>query len=144
MLPPSRSPTSRCTWRDSTLTAKSPDASGILAADSARRMAIYFVYHVSKDQLYDEWNKALVLNTPGASPQLKAKFTTLCAYVANMDSQQQMLFTYLPDTGTEVRVAGSVKVTIPGKDFADAMLNTWIGPYPAGGEDFKKRLLGME
>ena len=126
------------------LTAKSADAGGILAADSARRMAIYFVFHLSKIQLCDQWKDALAANTPGASPQLKAKFVTLCANMADIDSQQQMLFTYLPDTGTEVRVAGSVKVTIPGKDFADAMLNAWIGPHPAAGEDFKQRLLGMD
>ena len=41
-----------------------------------------------------------------------------------------------------VEVNGKAKGTIPGKATADAILATWIGPYPGPGEDFKQAVLG--
>jgi len=52
------------------------------------------------------------------------------------------VMTYIPGEGTHVEVNGKVKGTLPGKDVADAILATWIGPKPGPGEDFKKGLLG--
>ena len=62
--------------------------------------------------------------------------------MADIKEKEQMVFTYVPGTGTEISVAGVVKGTIAGKDFADALLKAWIGPKPGPGEGFKKNILG--
>ncbi len=126
------------------LPARSSDADAILAADAPRRMVMQFLRDVGKDKMCEAWNEALENNTPDASAQLKADFTTLCGYMDDIKDKQQMVFTYLPGTGTEVSVAGAAKGTIEGKDFADALFKAWIGPKPGPGEGFKKNLLGMK
>jgi hypothetical protein len=124
--------------------AKSHNADSILAADAPRRMVMQFLYDVGKNKMCEAWNEALENNTPGASAQLKADFVTLCGYMVDIKEKEQMVFTYVPGTGTEVKVAGAVKGTLAGKEFADALLKAWIGPKPGPGDGFKKKLLGLE
>jgi hypothetical protein len=126
------------------LSAKSTDADAVLAADSPRRMVMQFVRDVGKEKMCEAWDEALANNTPNASAQLKAEFVTLCGYMEDIKDKQQFVFTYVPGTGTEVSVAGAVKGTIPGKDFADALFKAWIGPKPGPGEGFKKNLMGTK
>jgi hypothetical protein len=126
------------------LPAKSKSADSILAADAPRRMVMQFLRDVDKEKMCEAWDDALKNNTPDASAQLKTEFTTLCGYMADMKETQQMVFTYLPGTGTEVMIAGTAKGTIVGKDFADALFKAWIGPKPGPGEGFKKDLLGAK
>jgi hypothetical protein len=126
------------------LPAKSSDADAILAADEPRRMVMQFLRDVGKDKMCEAWNEALENNTPDASAELKADFTTLCGYMVDIKDKQQMVFSYVPGTGTEVRVADEEKGTIAGKAFADALYKAWIGPKPGPGEGFKKNLLGVK
>jgi len=126
------------------LAAKSTDANAVLAADSPRRMVMQFVRDVGKDKMCEAWDEALANNTPNASAEIKADFTTLCGYMEDIKDKQQFVFTYLPGTGTEVSVAGVVKGTISGKEFADALFKAWIGPKPGPGEGFKKNLMGLK
>ena len=125
------------------LPAKSTNADSVLAADATRRVVMHFVHDVGKDKLCGAWNDALEDNTPDASAQLKSEFTTLCSWMEDIKDGQQIVFTYVPGTGTEVVVAGTVKGTIAGKDFGDAVFKAWIGPKPGPGQGFKKSLMGM-
>ncbi len=126
------------------LAAKSTNADSVLAADAPRRMVLQFVRDVGKEKMCDAWNEALADNTPDASAQLKAEFTTLCGWMDDIKEKEQIVFTYVPGTGTEVSVAGNVKGTTAGKDFADAVLKAWIGPKPGPGGGFKKNVLGTK
>jgi hypothetical protein len=123
------------------LTFKSSDANVILAADSARRMFMQYLRDVDKEKICDGWNEGLKDNTPNPSAQLTADFKTLCGYMTNMKEKEQLMFTYVPGTGTEVSAGGKVMGTIAGKEFADALLRAWIGPKPGPGESFKKDVL---
>ena len=121
---------------------KSSDAATILAADAPRRMVMQFLRDVGKDKLCEGWDDGLKDNTPDASAQLKTDFSTLCGWMAEIKEKEQVVFTYVPGTGTEISFAGAVKGTIAGKDFSDAVLKAWIGPKPGPGEDFRKHVLG--
>ncbi|MET1253757.1 chalcone isomerase family protein [Aliikangiella maris] len=49
---------------------------------------------------------------------------------------------FLPEQGTVVTINGNQKGIIPGKDFYDAFLKTWLGEKPINAE-MKKQLLGQ-
>lgn len=122
----------------------SEKAADILAADAPRRMEMHFVRGVDKKKICEAWDEGLANNTPDASAALKEQFVELCGYMADIKDGQAFTFTYIPGTGTAIEVAGEAKGTIAGKEFADAMLRTWIGPKPGPGEGFKKDLLGAK
>jgi hypothetical protein len=125
------------------LPQKERSASAVLAAEAPRRMALHFIYDVSKEQMCEAWHEGLEANTPEASAEVERAFATLCGWMDGVGKGQLLTLTYLPGQGTEVAIGGAVKGTLPGKATADAVLSTWIGPKPGPGEEFKRRVLGQ-
>ena len=123
------------------LPEKTSDAEAILKADTARQTLMEFRFGVGADKMCEAWKDGLVANTASPSAALKGKFDQLCDFQADMEKGDQMVYTYVPGQGTEVKVGGEVKGTIEGKDFADALFACWIGPEPPG-KTFKEGLLG--
>jgi Chalcone isomerase-like len=125
------------------LQGKQSNAASIMAADAPRRMVMHFLMDVDKGKIAEAWTDGLKDNTPNASPEVKTAFKTLSSWMEDMKEGQEITMTYVPGTGTTVEVAGKNKGTLGGKAVADAILNTWIGPKPGPGADFKKSVLGM-
>lgn len=125
------------------LPAKQSNAASIIATDGPRRMVMHFLMGVDKGKIAEAWTEGLADNTPNASPEVKTAFKTLSSWMEDVKKGQEIVITYLPGTGTTVEVAGKSKGTLGGKAVADAILNTWIGPEPGPGADFKKAILGQ-
>ncbi len=121
---------------------QSREETKILQADEPRVMIMHFLRSVDAEKISGAWLDGLKANTPGADPTLNKDFSRLCSWMEDIDDGQQMLFTYRPGQGTEVKVKGKVKGVIAGKAFADALLACWIGPKPGPGDSFKADLLG--
>ncbi|WP_319584647.1 chalcone isomerase family protein [uncultured Pseudodesulfovibrio sp.] len=124
------------------LTSKSSDPEAILQKEAPRMMVMHFVRDVDAKAIREAWIEGLEANVQGITPELRDQFDQLNAMMSDIKEGQEMGFTYDPATGTDVMVAGVAKGGIPGKDFADAILATWIGPKPGPGRSFKKQILG--
>ncbi|MDC0336077.1 chalcone isomerase family protein [Pseudodesulfovibrio sp.] len=125
------------------LPKKSSDAEAILKKDEPRMMVMHFVRDVDAKAINEAWYEGLEANVKNVTPELKAKFDQLAAMMQDIKDGEAMGFTYDPVSGTDVMVAGKPKGGIPGKDFADAILATWIGPKPGPGKRFKAAILGQ-
>jgi hypothetical protein len=125
------------------LPSKQSNAATVIATDQTRRMVMHFLYSVSKSQMADAWSEGLEDNTPKASPEVKTAFKTLESWMEDVPKGNRIVLTYVPGIGTTVEVNGKTKGVLPGKAVSDAILNTWIGPDPAPGADFKKAVLGQ-
>ena len=126
------------------LPAKQSNAATIITTDAPRRMVMHFLYSVTKSQMAEAWSEGLADNTPNASPEVKTAFKTLESWMEDVPKGNRIVVTYVPGTGTTVEVNGKSKGTLGGKAVADAILNTWIGPDPGPGADFKKAVLGQK
>jgi hypothetical protein len=124
------------------LPAKERDAQAILGSDSPRQVVMHFLRDVGAEKICDAWYEGLEANTPDYPADLKAQFDTLCGWMEDLEKGDRLVFTYLPDQGTEVVVKESQKGTLQGKAFADALFACWIGPEPGPGKKFKRSLLG--
>ncbi len=58
-----------------------------------------------------------------------------------MDDGDVVEMTLVPGKGTTVVVNGATKGTIEGDDFAEALVNVWVGASPPT-DEFKKGVLG--
>jgi hypothetical protein len=125
------------------LGSKQSNAAAILTADAPRRQVMHFLFDVGKGKMAEAWEEGLEDNTPNASPEVKTAFKTLASWMDDMKEGQTIILTYVPGTGTTVEVNGKNKGTLGGKAVADAILNTWVGPKPGPGSDFKKAILGQ-
>lgn len=125
------------------LQGKQSNAASIIAADAPRRQVMHFLYDVDKEKMVEAWTDGLKDNTPNASPEVKTAFSTLSSWMEDMKAGQTIVVTYVPGIGTTVEVNGKSKGTLGGKAVSDAILNTWVGPKPGPGADFKKGVLGQ-
>jgi hypothetical protein len=121
---------------------KSKDADAIIQADAPKRMVLHFLRSVSRDQMVDAYTEAFANNVPDAQKTLATEIGQLMAAFEPVTEGDQMLFTYVPGTGTTLTVKGKDKTTIAGLPFARAMFAAWLGPKPPSGE-LKKGLLGQ-
>lgn len=126
------------------LPSRQNNAAAILAADAPRRQVLHFLYDVDKGKMVEAWEEGLRDNVPNASAEVRTAFKTLSTWMEDMKEGQRIVLTYAPGTGTTVEVNGKNKGTLGGKAVADAILNTWLGPKPGPGTDFKAGVLGVK
>lgn len=124
------------------LTQPQTSAEKILASDAPRQMVLHFIRGVDKAKICEAWAEGLTANTPNASETVKKNFQMLGEWMADMKSGEEITIAYVPGSGTRVWVAGNIKGSLAGKETADAILATWIGPKPGPGDIFKNNILG--
>jgi hypothetical protein len=54
----------------------------------------------------------------------------------------ELVFTYVPATGTSLAIAGAEKLTIADPKFAQMLFSVWLGPKPPNAA-LKKGILGQ-
>jgi hypothetical protein len=125
------------------LPQKESSGEKILKADQERRCVMHWLRSVGTKKINGGWYDGLEANTPGYSPELKKQFDTMSGWMEDVKEGDLIVFTYIPEKGTEVSVKNKIKGTIEGKAFADALFACWIGPKPGPGKGFKEDLLGQ-
>jgi hypothetical protein len=125
------------------LTAKNMTVDKIMADPGAKSIVLDFLYkEVSNKKLVDGWNKGFIDNS--SAKEIRAlkdrinKFNSLFVTVYKGD---EIRLDYLPGEGTQVKINGTLKGTVPGEDFNQALLKIWMGSKPAD-DKLKKAWLG--
>ncbi len=124
------------------LAQKSSDPNAILKPDTPKRIVMHFVRDVSKTQLTDGFAESFHNNTPDAEKALKSDIDRLFAALGPVKDGEEITFTYLPEKGTSVQLAGKETLTIEDAAFADMLFSVWLGPKPPNAA-LKKGLLGQ-
>jgi len=124
------------------LEQKSSDPNAIMKSDAPKKIIMHFVYHPSKGQMADAFNDGFADNSPDAVKTMKADIDKLNGALEDLKAGDEMVFTYVPGTGTTLAINGKDKVTIAGQPFAQALLSVWLGPKPPTA-DVKKGMLGQ-
>jgi hypothetical protein len=124
------------------LEQKSSDADAILKSETPKRIVMQFVRGVSKSEMTDAFRNYFNNAAPNASNALKADVDRFLGQLDTVHTGDQMMFTYLPGTGTIFNMNGGEKLTVPGLPFAQLLFSVWFGPKPPNPE-LKKGLLGQ-
>jgi len=115
------------------------DARAAIASDETKRIFIRMQRDVSREKFVQEVETAIMLNSSPSMPTLRARLDLLEHSLPALKKGDVLDFTYLPGNGTLMRCRGQ-ELTIPGKDFADALFSAWLGPKPVNGA-LKRELL---
>ena len=124
------------------LPQKSSDPAAILKADVPKRIVMHFVRDVSKSQLTDGFTDSFNDNAPDAAKTLKTEIDHFFSALGPIKDGEELVFTYIPGTGTTVAEAGKDKLTIPGSAFGEMLFSVWLGPKPPNAA-LKKGILGQ-
>jgi hypothetical protein len=123
------------------LDALSNNAEQIPARDSVRRLELQMTHNAPRARIVDEFRTGVSQNSKGNTAALRERLDKLLAGVPDLRDGQTISLAYVPGRGTSLKATGQSEVTVPGKDFADAVFSAWIGKNPLD-SDLKERLLG--
>jgi hypothetical protein len=119
----------------------SHDPQPLIDPGTPAELILHFVRKVGVGDLRDAWKEGFEKVATDQVSALEARIATLNGWMSKMETGQRLTFTRLPGTGIQVDVNGVVKGTIPGDDFARALMTIWLGPNPPNSE-LKSGLLG--
>ena len=127
------------------LANKNSNVAEILSTSNAYRLQMDFVYkEVAKEKLITAWRDGFGKNQEEqALIALKDRTEQFYSYFdTNAVKGDQFVLDYIPGTGTKITKNKKLMGVIPGKDFKNALLEIWLGNFPAD-SDLKKGLLGL-
>jgi hypothetical protein len=120
--------------------ARQPDADPL--SDVARRLVLEYNRSFTAEQFRKSGNEILERNSdPETLRNLRDRLETLNAAYQPVEKGDRYALTYVPGTGTSLRLNGERLVTVPGADFARAYFAIWLGEDPAK-QSFRDDLLG--
>lgn len=127
------------------LAKKSDNVTEILAAPSANRIQMDFIYkEVASEKLLKAWREGFEKNQSNETlAQLKDRIEQFYSYFEqNALARDRYRLDYLPGTGTRISKNNVLLGVIPGEDFKNALLEIWIGNFPAD-KQLKRGMLGL-
>jgi len=123
------------------LQQKSSDPGAIIKADAPNRIVMQFLHGASQSQMANAFKESFNDNTPDAMKTMKPDIDRLLGALEPVKPGDQMIFTYVPGTGTTFAINGKDKLTIAGSAFNPVLLSVWMGPKPPTAA-VKKGMLG--
>lgn len=106
--------------------------------------SIHVTYHVNipKPELDRATLKGIEQNVSAEElTRIMPAIEQINSYYPDVKSGDQIVITYIPGRGCEVKVKGEVKGIVPGDEFARAFFAIWVGEHPVD-ERAKAQLLG--
>jgi len=127
------------------LPKKTKNVTDILSSQKAWRIQMDFVYkEVDREKLVTAWREGFHMNqNKDVIASLGERMDQFYGYFdQNAVAKDQFILDYIPGKGTTVTKNKKVLGTIPGEDFENALLEIWLGNFPAD-DGLKRGLLGM-
>ena len=127
------------------LPTTSNDVAEILSKPEPWRIQLDFVYkEVAQKKLLDSWREGFEKNQNTETlQQLQTRIAAFYGFFASSAvAKDQFWFDYQPGVGTRVSKNQLLLGVIPGEDFANALLEIWLGNHPAD-KSLKKAMLGL-
>jgi hypothetical protein len=124
------------------LPQKSSDATAIVNADAPKRIVMHFLHGASKKQMSDAFDESFSDNTPDARKTMQADIDRTLGALEPVKEGDQMVFTYVPGTGTTLAINSNDKMTIAGPAFGRMLFSVRLGPKPPNA-GLKKGILGQ-
>jgi len=121
---------------------KSSDPNAIIKSDTPKQIVMKFMHSASKSQMSDAFKESFHDNSPDAVKTMQPDIDRLLGALDPVNTGDQMVFTYVPGTGTTYSLNGKDKLTIAGPAFGQVLMSVWLGPKPPNA-DLKKGLLGQ-
>lgn len=118
----------------------------VLSLPNALRIQMDFVYNeVSSKKLIKAWKKGFKKNQ--SEQKLKALQSRIEQFYSFFEESakknDRYIIDYIPEQGASITKNDTLIGTIEGVDFKDAMIEIWLGNYPAD-KGLKKGMLGLK
>lgn len=115
------------------LTMKRATVGEILNDPGAKRITMNFLYkEVSAEKLITGWNEGFSNNTTQEEfTKLQDRINQFNLLFDTVRKGDVIQLDYMPQEGTKVWINDTLKGSVPGEDFSQALLKIWLGSKPA-------------
>ena len=121
----------------------SKDGKAILAADEIRRVEMSMLRDLEKGKIVDAIKDSFAKSAGANLPKLQERLDKFVAVIPDLKEGEKLSLMYVPGKGTSVgNTDGTEKISVEGKDFADALFSVWLGAEPVS-EGLKNGMLGL-
>ena len=128
------------------LVTRTDNVAEILSAPHANRIQMDFVYkEVAKEKLLKAWKEGFTKNqTKETMSALQDRIDQFYGYFdQNVVAKDQYILDYVPGKGTTITKNNKVLGLIPGENFKNALMEIWLGNFPAD-KGLKRGMLGLK
>jgi hypothetical protein len=128
------------------LVTRTDNVAEILSAPHASRIQMDFVYkEVAKEKLLKAWKEGFTKNqTKESLSALQDRIDQFYGYFdQNVVAKDQYILDYVPGKGTTITKNNQVLGLIPGENFKNALMEIWLGNFPAD-KGLKRGMLGVK
>lgn len=118
---------------------RSSNASEIMNSTQVRKLVLQFQRDLSGERIANAWIDQIKGSLGQSHSTLDSRLDQLKVLLEDMSKGDSIELTFLSDR-VDFTIRGKAKGTIPGADFARALLGVWLGPKPIN-EQLKETLL---
>jgi len=116
------------------------DGAEAIASDQIKQVRMHMLRDLERDKIVEAVQEGFQKNSGPDMPRLRERLDRFLKAIPDLKGGQQILITYLPGRGTLLRAGSGEEITVPGKDFADALFSVWLGRSPVD-DDLKGEML---
>lgn len=119
----------------------SRNATEVISSDQTKQVRLVMLRDLSKSKISEAVLEGFASNSKAQMPKLKQRLDQFIAQIPTMKEGEHLVITYNPGKGTTLASPAGDRITVPGKDFADALFSVWLGAKPVDGK-LKQGMLG--
>jgi hypothetical protein len=116
------------------------DPSQVISSDQIKRVQMNMLRDLDRGKIVEAVQEGFQRNSGPQMPALQERLDRFLRAVPDLRGGQTIVITYLPGRGTLIKAGSGEEVSLPGKDFADALFSVWLGKQPVDG-DLKQEML---
>ncbi|HUF17064.1 MAG TPA: chalcone isomerase family protein, partial [Thermoanaerobaculia bacterium] len=116
-------------------------ATELISSNQVKQVRMVMMRDLKKGQIAEAIEEGFEKNNQAQMPALRQRLTQFIAQLPDLESGETLVITYIPGRGTTVSSTSGGRMTVAGKDFADAMFSVWLGESPVDNR-LKNGLLG--
>jgi len=111
-----------------------------IGSDQIKQVRMDMLRDLDRDKIVEAVQEGFEKNAGPDMPRLQSRLNAFLKAIPDLKGGQQILITYLPGLGTVLKAGRGEEITVPGKDFADALFSVWLGKSPVD-DDLKTEML---
>jgi hypothetical protein len=110
------------------------DPAQVIASEQVKRVQMNMLRDLERGKIVEAVTEGFQRNSGPEMPKLQERLDRFLRAVPDLRGGQTIVITYFPGKGTLIKAGGGEEVSLPGKDFADALFSVWLGKQPVDGE----------
>jgi hypothetical protein len=110
------------------------DGAQAVSSDQIKRVRMDMLRDLDRDKIVEAVQEGFQKNSGPDMPRLQSRLDNFLKAIPDLKGGQQILITYFPGSGTVLKAGRGEEITVPGKDFADALFSVWLGRNPVDDE----------